>query len=193
MARFRKLRTNSRAPTSSTKETAICRTTRMRWKEKRSRPAVIPRLPDFSASTGWDREDRSVGTRAKAMQVVITIAVVKPNTRQSRSRLSSRRLRCVLNNQRMILLKAFANKTPKTPPLVAKTQPSLSNSTIKRQRGAPSASLTATSRSRLPARTSIKLARFAQAISNTSPVIPSNNHIDASYFSRRPLTPVPPG
>ena len=47
--------------------------------------------------------------------------------------------------------------------------------------------------SRALARASIRLARFAHAINNTSPVIPNSSHNEVSYFSRSELMPFEAG
>ena len=59
-----------------------------------------------------------------------------------------------------------------------------------RRREAPIASRTAISRSRAVARASMRLARFAHAISRTSAVAPSSTHNCVAYALRRPETPV---
>ena len=53
------------------------------------------------------------------------------------------------------------------------------------------ASLTAISGSRTVARASSRLAKFAQAINKTRPVVAINSHSGRSYCSRNPDTPVP--
>ena len=62
---------------------------------------------------------------------------------------------------------------------------------ISREREAPIASRTAISVSRALARARSKLARFAQAISNTSPVVAISSHNGRSYWLRKREMPVP--
>ena len=50
--KLRKLRTNRSALTSSTIARAIWSPTRVRWKEKRSRPEVVPRNP--TSTPRWE-------------------------------------------------------------------------------------------------------------------------------------------
>ena len=63
---------------------------------------------------------------------------------------------------------------------------------MSRPRDAPIAWRRAISRSRTLARASSRLARLAQAIRSTSPVVASSSHNGVSYWRRSPETPVPP-
>ena len=63
---------------------------------------------------------------------------------------------------------------------------------MSRPRDAPIAWRSAISRSRTLARASSRLARLAQAISSTSPVVASRSHSGVSYWRRSPETPVAP-
>ncbi len=82
---------------------------------------------------------------------------------------------------------------PTNAPTPASRAPSANNCRSRRLREAPSARRTAISRSRVLARASNRLARFAHAINNTRPVMASSNHSDESYCSRSKLTPADPG
>src|SRR5271163_2446513 len=83
VCRFQKLRAKSSAPTRSTRENAICETTRVCWNENFWRPAVIPRPPDLNTAFGWVCEERNAGARPKIKHVEIVKNAVKHNTRQS--------------------------------------------------------------------------------------------------------------
>ena len=85
---------------------AICEITRVRWKEKRSRPDVVPRLPDFSATVGVVREDRSAGTRSKSAHVAKATVPVKAKARQSRPKSSRSVLSCARSNHTIVRLNA---------------------------------------------------------------------------------------
>src|SRR5207253_8786077 len=96
-----------------TNETAICDTTRMRWKQKRSSPVVTPRLPDFSASPASARDDLNAGARPNTRQVVTAIEAVKRRARQSKARLSSNTFRSVLRSHRMLRPNILAKYKPR--------------------------------------------------------------------------------
>ncbi|HSE38622.1 MAG TPA: hypothetical protein VLG74_15070, partial [Blastocatellia bacterium] len=66
-----------------------------------------------------------------------------------------------------------ASKNPKAPPAIDSSVLSVSSCRIKRPRPAPSAARIAISRSRRINRARVRFATLAQAISKTSPAVPS--------------------
>ncbi len=78
---------------------------------------------------------------------------------------------------------SHANADADAPPATASSVLSVSSCRTSRPRPAPSAARIASSRSRPSIRASVRLATFAQAISSTSPVMPSR----ISSSSRAPL------
>ena len=171
--RFLRLRANSSAPTTSTSDSATCKTTSARRTPKRSRPSVIPRLPAFIVAPGDVRVARIAGVRPKSRHAVTATAAVNAKTRQSRPRSTNSGLSLVLRKATSDRLNHCATTTPAAAPIAAMSRLSDSICRTMRRRDAPMASRTATSRSRAVARASIRFARFAQAMSSTSPVTPS--------------------
>ena len=98
----------------------------------------------------------------------------------------------MLRNATSARLSTCANATPSAEPISASNRLSTRSWRTNRQREAPMASRTATSRSRTLARANSRLARFAQAIRSTRPVVASSSHSGLSYSWRRSETPVPP-
>ena len=123
----------------------------------------------------------------------MAIAAVKPNTRQSIPSPTNIRLPSVVKNAISPRLSSPANTAPSVAPSRASSVLSESNCLISLPRAAPIACRTAISRSRTLARASSRFARFAQAISSTSPVVASRIQRGCSYSRRNCETPVPPG
>ncbi len=178
--RLRKLRTNSRAPTSRTSETAICATTMMRCMENRSRPAVNPRPAPRITDSGCMRVTRSAGSAPKTTQVSAAAEAANNSTRQSSSSGRWIELLSVDNEATSMRLTTCATPTPIPAPIAASNVLSAVNCRSSLPREAPSASRTAISRSRALDRASMRLARFAHAMSRTSPVIPNSSQSDES-------------
>ena len=86
----------------------------------------------------------------------------------------------VLSDATSSRLSGCASATPSAAPLKASRPLSISNCRSRRAREAPSAMRMAISRCRALARASIRLARLAQAISSTRPVMASSNCSDES-------------
>ena len=161
---------------TSTSENAICATTRNRRRPKRSRAAVTPRPSAFMAAPGATWVARSAGASPNSRQVRRASALVKPSTRASGLRSTNRRLASVVRNATRPALSQCASTAPAAAPTTASSTLSAISCRTMRPREAPMASRTAISRSRAVARASIRLARFAQAMSSTSAVMTSRTH-----------------
>ena len=114
----------------------------------------------------------SAGTRPNTTLVATAIAIVKASTRQSTPTSPSRGM---LAGPIAISARVAQNATtsPATPPARPSTTLSARNCCTSRQRPAPSAARTATSRVRPLARASSRLATFTQATRRTSVTAPS--------------------
>ncbi len=162
----------------------------MRRRLKRSRPPVVPRLPDWSSVAGSARVARMAGANPKETVVRTASAVVNARTRQSIPRSRKTGFCCVLMKATSMRLVAKAKNNPQIDPATASNRLSESSSRTIRQRVAPSARRMVICRSRALVRASIKLARLAQAMSKTSPEIPRSNHRDVSESARNSENPV---
>jgi hypothetical protein len=127
------------------------------------------------------------------MQVAAATEAAKRSTRQPVSVDKVMELPPVDSDQTRIRLNNCDKPIPRTVPDTASNALSVNDCQNNRGRDAPNAIRTAISRSRPLARASSKFAKFAHAISNTNPVIVSNNQSDESYSSRSQLTPAPAG
>ena len=119
-----------------------------------------------------------------------------PRTRRCASRATTpRRSGCssVVRKATRKPLSHWASSAPPAAPIAAISRLSASSCRTMRPREAPIASRTAISRSRAVARASIRLARLAQAISSTRPVVASSSHSGDSYVRRSVEMPVPAG
>ena len=125
--KFRKLRTNRSALTSSTIEMAICETTKVRWKEKRSRP------DGRSATSRLQRHGRSRSRRSQRRNEIKQGAggqrdvPVKARARQSRPKSSRSVGSWARSSHTMVRLNTLATAQPKIAPPAARTNPSASN------------------------------------------------------------------
>src|SRR5271169_4705587 len=153
---------------SNISEKAICETTRKRRSEKRAGLEVTVRPEDFNAALGETLVPRRAGARLKSMQAEAATTEARANVRQSKWSGRKMGLDSVARNCTKSRLKKVATQTPKTAPASASRTPSVSNWESRRMREAPSAVLKVNSRSRVLARTSIKLARLVQTISSTT-------------------------
>ena len=180
VTRFLKLRTNSKAPTTSSSERATCATTRRRRRPKRSRESVEPRLPAFIAAPGLVAVARIAGTRPKITQAAAATSAMNPNTRASPATSMTIWRLLVPSVATRTRDSDCASTAPAVAPAAAISRLSASSCRTILVREAPSARRTAISRSRTVARASIRLARFAQAISSTSAVMARSSHNGAS-------------
>ena len=179
--RLRRLPEKSSAPTTSTSDSATCETTSPWRNPKRLRLAVAVRPADLNASAGETRDARSAGTKPNKMQVRLASPKVKASRRQSGLRLRKGASPSMPREATRNLLSAPARKSPSAPPSNARRRRSVIECRTSRLREAPMAKRTVNSCSRVVARASIRLARFAQAINKTKLAVPSRSDNDSEY------------
>jgi hypothetical protein len=143
-----------------------------------SRVVVRSRDPVVRAPQIWNwapRLARTAGSTANATVVTRTMVVVKARTRQSR--LTSRMIGSVrvLSTAMTASCAKRASRSPAAAPAHAIRVPSITSCLTTRSVVAPSAKRSASSASRVVARTSERLATLAQAVSRTSPAIARRN------------------
>ena len=119
---------------------------------------------------------RNAGAKPKSKQVSMETPTMKPNTRRSSCNPTNRELPRVVRNATSARLNPWANSAPSAAPNRANSMLSDSSCAISLPRDAPIACRTAISRSRTLARASSRFARFAHAMSNTSPVVANSIH-----------------
>ena len=175
---------NSSAPTSRTRESATCETTRRRRSPKPSRAVVMPRPPDFMAAPGSVRVARNAGVSPKRMLVRTARLPVNAKTRQSGVKSKNMPLPSVMKREIRIFEKTGASSAPTAVPMEESNRLSDNSWRISRPRDAPIARRTAISRSRALARASIRLARFAHAINKHQP---GGCHQNRQWIDEPPL------
>ena len=141
------------------------------------RPSPAEELPRpgpvLSASFASRPVSCHAGTNAAKSPAATEIAVVKISTRASTA-MSPMLGSALLNEASRMSTPKYAAANPTSPPPMPSTSPSVSSCCTTRKRLAPSAFLTAISFARPCVRTSIRLARFAHAISSTRATAPSS-------------------
>ena len=118
------------------------------------------------------REALQAGTRPNSRPVRIEMPKVKASTGVSTC------MCCSMGNMSGTMLRSrrtphTASASPSAPPPSASTRLSVNNCRMRRRRPAPKAPRMAISLSRVAARARSRLARLAQAISNSTPTAPS--------------------
>ena len=171
--RFRSVRTNSPAPTSSNNDNDTCNTTRPRLRSERW-TALDPRPPSFSVGAKCTFVARHAGATPKTIPVKNDNPMVKTRTRQLSDGSNARMPR---PPQSLTASKPFfiqnAKRIPSRPPTTESRTLSVNNCLIKRQRLAPRAKRKLISFWRDAARDNRRFATFAHAINSTRPTTPS--------------------
>ena len=168
--RLQKLRTSRPAPTTSSTASATCVTTRIALGPCRRRPAGTLPLSAACMSTSLACV---IGTSPKTRPTPSESAAETPRTRPSRP-MSARRGMSGGATAINVSSPAPASANPATSASDVSTSPSNRNCGRRRHVSAPSARRTATSRRRVVARASNRLAAFAHATSSTSPTAAIN-------------------
>src|SRR5438552_17456701 len=137
--------------------------------------------------------ERNAGAVPKIRHVSTATEAANKSNRQSVPRNKTVALSSLDKDQINARLRNCAKPIPAKVPINASNPLSAIDCLSKSPLEAPKAKRTANSRSRTLALASIRLARFAQAMSSTRDVIASNSHNEESYSSRRKLTPVDAG
>ena len=164
--RFVKLRIVSVAPIPSSSASATSITTSPARKRPRAALSPVPRPPSLRSSTRSIREAAKAGAMPKSKVVTIAAATVKPSTGAF--------IATFFRNGSEISVAARARTEPqaRSSPIPDATAPisvlSVSSWRTMRPRSAPKALRMATSRCRVPARASNRLATLAHAINSTS-------------------------
>jgi hypothetical protein len=157
------------APKSRTSESDTWPTTSSLPRRSRAGPALVARLLSLRTAFGATPLARSAGSNPKRIAVKLVTAAVNPSTRWSSPMSSATVAFAVERNCTSSRLPHHANSTPSAPPSPASSRLSVSNWRTRRDRPAPIARRTDSSRCRAAARASSRLATLAHAISSTSP------------------------
>ena len=166
-----RLRTNSAAPISRTSDKATWVTTRMRPLRTRPRPPMEPRALATRGAIDIDARGLDGGRQAKH-----EAGEERSGRGEEQDAIVAGNLQAEIGDtsgdERDEQARAGGSESNlRRPPRAATSRLSASNWRIKRERGAPSARRTASSRWRPLARASMRLAMLAQAISSTTPTI----------------------
>jgi hypothetical protein len=145
------------------------------------------------AAAGSIIETRSAGTRPNS--IVVRTAAAPMNASCRPSALNVRPIGLVGVSRKLTrpLADASATGTATAAPTTARSRLSTTICETTRPRDAPTATRIAISRSRAPARASIRVARFPHVMSRTIAVRPSSSDSDVPCVSRSWLTPRPAG
>ena len=165
-----KLRTRSPAATSTTTDTATSATTSPPRSRRAPAVPVPPRPPSFNLLASETRETWSAGAGPKRSVVRRLIPRLKRSTTPSTRTLVRRGMLEGAKRRRAGIAQAAARR-PSPPPASERVTLSASRWRAIRQRLAPSADRTATSRACVVMRASVRFARFAQTIRSTSPAV----------------------
>jgi hypothetical protein len=183
LTRFAKLFSIKPAPTSSGNDNATSATTSAFRKRFRRDPAVVAAAPSFKASFKLCFVVSNAGARPHRTVVTTETKRVNPRTPASMLTSWSRGIGSELIDFKTEI-PAIAKPNPSSPPIDASSALSVSSCRTTCQRLAPNASRITISRWRADARARVKLATFAQAISNTVAITPQRTH--KAVCSERP-------
>jgi hypothetical protein len=191
--RLRRLPVNKPAPTTRSRESATCNTTRPLRKRAETPAAAMFDAWFFKAAAKSGRVAWSAGTNAKSNPLASESANVKPSNGKL-SRPSSQGPPKSLGNKRSRpAALPLAIRTPSAPPASATIRPSIRSCLTSDPRPAPRASRMAISRCRPAPRASMRLATLAQAISSTRPTMAMRTSSGLPNFSPRALMPCAAG
>ena len=164
-----KLRTKSPATTTNTNESATCDVTIQRPGRECERDSGASACVPFMAEARDTRVERKAGRTPNSNPVSTATLAVKARMRMSIVNWRKTGLRVVEIRRTRRVHPHRARRTPSAAPESESRTHSVRSWRISREREAPIASRTAISFRRAAARASIRLATFAQAMSNTSP------------------------